>query len=422
MKLHVENFAKIKEADIEINGITVIAGENNTGKSTIGKIMYCLYSIFKDIDLKVNIERKRSIAAALLNNSKIRNKVVNSYDMHELYEEVMKIVNEIFDTDPDDLDVYFDNLDIDFSDETKKGLYNAISFDENKLKSLIAKKYLSSEFRNQFLPLEDIENTMVLDLLIKDKSNKILCKNNQIIVDDQLNLLKDCIYIDNPFSIDEMLIKNRKTKFDIFGFIIDRETIYTHDDFLKSRLTKSLKENDLDLIANALLDERLSKFKAKIKNIINGDFLEKENKFVFFDNLIEKEIELKNLSTGIKSLAIILKLIENRDINDKSMIALDEPEVHLHPKWQLAFAEILVLLQKEFDLNIVLTTHSPYFINAIEVYSAIHNQADKCKYYLAKLDESNKAVFNDVTTNTEEIYELLSKPLRYLSDLMYENR
>ena len=33
MKLHVENFAKIKEADIEINGITVIAGENNTGKS-----------------------------------------------------------------------------------------------------------------------------------------------------------------------------------------------------------------------------------------------------------------------------------------------------------------------------------------------------------------------------------------------------
>ena len=27
MKLHVENFAKIKEADIEINGITVLAGE-----------------------------------------------------------------------------------------------------------------------------------------------------------------------------------------------------------------------------------------------------------------------------------------------------------------------------------------------------------------------------------------------------------
>ena len=40
MKLKVNNFAKIKEADIIIDGITVIAGENNTGKSTIGKILF----------------------------------------------------------------------------------------------------------------------------------------------------------------------------------------------------------------------------------------------------------------------------------------------------------------------------------------------------------------------------------------------
>ena len=38
MKLNISNFAKIDNADIIIDGITVIAGENNTGKSTIGKI------------------------------------------------------------------------------------------------------------------------------------------------------------------------------------------------------------------------------------------------------------------------------------------------------------------------------------------------------------------------------------------------
>ena len=44
MKLNIKNFAKIKNADILIDGITVIAGENNTGKSTVGKILFSLYN------------------------------------------------------------------------------------------------------------------------------------------------------------------------------------------------------------------------------------------------------------------------------------------------------------------------------------------------------------------------------------------
>ena len=37
MRIKISNIGKIKEADVTINGITVIAGENNTGKSTVGK-------------------------------------------------------------------------------------------------------------------------------------------------------------------------------------------------------------------------------------------------------------------------------------------------------------------------------------------------------------------------------------------------
>ena len=39
MELHIRNIAEIEKADIEINGITVIAGENNTGKSIV--TYYC---------------------------------------------------------------------------------------------------------------------------------------------------------------------------------------------------------------------------------------------------------------------------------------------------------------------------------------------------------------------------------------------
>ena len=35
MKLILENIGKISKADIQLDGITVICGENNTGKSTI---------------------------------------------------------------------------------------------------------------------------------------------------------------------------------------------------------------------------------------------------------------------------------------------------------------------------------------------------------------------------------------------------
>ena len=36
MRLYLKNVGKVSEADIKLDGITVIAGENNTGKSTVG--------------------------------------------------------------------------------------------------------------------------------------------------------------------------------------------------------------------------------------------------------------------------------------------------------------------------------------------------------------------------------------------------
>ncbi|MBE9563561.1 MAG: AAA family ATPase, partial [Proteobacteria bacterium] len=38
--LNIKNVGLIKEASIKINGLTVIAGENDTGKSTVGKSLF----------------------------------------------------------------------------------------------------------------------------------------------------------------------------------------------------------------------------------------------------------------------------------------------------------------------------------------------------------------------------------------------
>ena len=44
MQLKISNVGKIENAIIDVNGITVIAGENNAGKSTIGKTMFAIFN------------------------------------------------------------------------------------------------------------------------------------------------------------------------------------------------------------------------------------------------------------------------------------------------------------------------------------------------------------------------------------------
>ena len=70
-------------------------------------------------------------------------------------------------------------------------------------------------------------------------------------------------------------------------------------------------------------------------------------------------------------------------------------------------------------MHILLTTHSPYFLRAVEVYSARYRIADRCKYYLADL-EGEDAVFRDVTTATDEIYQKLVLPFEELQRMIYD--
>ena len=50
LKLKIENIGIIKECEIELDKITVIAGENDTGKSTIGKTLFGLIKSFREFN------------------------------------------------------------------------------------------------------------------------------------------------------------------------------------------------------------------------------------------------------------------------------------------------------------------------------------------------------------------------------------
>jgi predicted ATPase len=134
----------------------------------------------------------------------------------------------------------------------------------------------------------------------------------------------------------------------------------------------------------------------------------------------DNAIDIANVSTGLKTFVIIKTLLQNGYLEENGIIILDEPEIHLHPEWQLVFAELIILMQKEFNMHILINTHSPYFLDAIEVYSNKHGIANKCRYYLSEISDKISTIKN-VTNNIELIYEKLSWPLQVLENERYSD-
>jgi len=178
-----------------------------------------------------------------------------------------------------------------------------------------------------------------------------------------------------------------------------------HRDTLKEKLLRDSK----DLLETIKTDEKLKDIYTKLEYIKLGE-LKYRNNIARYE-ADDLSINAENIAAGLKTFVIIKTLLENGSLENDGTMILDEPEIHLHPKWQLLLAELIVLIQKVFNMHILLNTHSPYFLHAIEVYSKHHGISKKCRYYLTELDEEEKtAHIKEVTGNTEEIYKLLAEP------------
>jgi AAA15 family ATPase/GTPase len=175
---------------------------------------------------------------------------------------------------------------------------------------------------------------------------------------------------------------------------------------------------DNTIIEEAVIKQKINAIVTTVNNIAGGEFRENKDDLLFVENDIQKPIALSNLSAGLKVFLIIKRLLETGQIREKGILILDEPEIHLHPDWQLRFAEMLVLLQKEFNLTILLTTHSPYFLEAIEVYGKKHAISDRCNYYLAET-KGDTADVREVNGNLDDIYKQLAAPFRELESIAF---
>lgn len=408
MKLKISNFAKIEEADIKIDGITVICGDNDTGKRTIGKILFSIFSSNYNSAKRIQSEQGLSIINNIfklqltplqLDNfsdfaNKCTNEILNTNNVN-----LDNIKNIIIDTIPKTL-ISLNNID-----NVSNEIFKIMSAPYNKLMIEIINRYFSNIFCSQINNLFNKNTNALLELEIKKQKMNIEFKNNGCLkFNSEFNITHNVFYIDNPFIVDNIYADNLN--------------------FISRKLISNLiKENsEYEGIFEAVnKKEILEKVYNVLNSVMNAKIINKNDDFYLHYNENDEEIKLENLSAGLKSFVIIKRLLENGSLNEKDVLILDEPEIHLHPKWQLIYAELIVLLQKYFNLTITITTHSHYFLEAINRYSKRHNINERVNFYITELSENQcNVIFKNVNDNLDIIYEKMYEPLEILNNMRYE--
>lgn len=415
MKLTLKNIGKIISADLDINGITIIAGENNTGKSTIGKALYSSFNGISGLSSKIVNDRVDTISQLLKNMMRESNRFYLQDEKSLFYKYALIIFEKYRETNEADVD-FIDEVLLELLNDSRFVLFdtdkgidteNIIQYRNQIIERLkisdisIQNQILLTSFKREFgtqISTMDSDTDSLVSLEINNNIRDIHFEKSRPVVNKRFNDLRiNSVYIDNPFVLD-----------DTHNFTFRN---FNHQSDLQELLFSNKKINASEEV---LLDEKFSRISYIFENVRVGDLVNSDKQFKYHEG--ESDYELNNVSLGLKTFIIIKTLIAKGIISEKGTIILDEPEIHLHPQWQVNFAELIVLLQKVFNLHILLTTHSPYFLEAIEVYSKIHGISEKCNYYLNE-NVNGKIIVQKVNDDLSKVYNKFFTPFQSLENL-----
>ena len=415
MFLNIKGIGKIHDSTIEMRGITVIAGENNTGKSTFGKALYCVFNSFYNIDRKVTDERIEAIRNIITRDYFLSNDKIHLSD--QLIGNILNLKNDFSVKNFHEILI---NSSKKISEEVMESIYNIndkyineieryVNFKDTVIKEAIISRFFRNEFLNQINHVNRPDNLGVIKLVNDEKTVQIdFLRNECINFEDNIGIIHNAILIDTPFILDD-------AGNNILSIIPNLSSNYHRNNLLH----RIVKNNESTVIAEAMAKQKLKKILEIIDPLTKGIFIKTEDSLVFKEKLIEQPLVLRNISNGMKIFLIVKRLLEQNEIQEQDVLIFDEPEIHLHPDWQIKFAEMIVLLQKEFNLTILLTTHSPYFLHAVEVYTVKHKTNDSLKCYLAESKDDTSGI-HDVTETIDTIYKQLARSFQKLEDDQYE--
>ena len=216
MLLALKNIGKIEKAEVKLDGITVIAGENNTGKSTVGKVLYSVFNSFYKINDKIYNEKLENIERAIDNYiySSMNIRMYRTINLDVISNEILKnadkyidklemIKQEIIDYRSQLEENLDKNADIGNIDELIIKINSILKLSNEDIIRTILKNKINMEFNGQINNIY-LEQEGSIGLTIKDKPVLITINDDNVdYISDKFDLNTEAIYIDDPFVLDE---------------------------------------------------------------------------------------------------------------------------------------------------------------------------------------------------------------------------
>lgn len=429
LELYIENLGAIEKAELSVNPLTILAGENGTGKSFVTKFLYSVLKVLNHNVLEIDFISKVRL---LLNNFQVIQEFWEVEETHILKELIafFKILNERVIVKDDLTDLIYSsemvttfnqlltkynkvsneyikllNDDLIESEAKKIGDYGYIGFNSKKILT-IQRLEKSSEILEEikeildkpewsyfkalryFLVGELKENFQIstIEQLIKNHRKKLVFEIKNIIV---INIQKNDITISfSQFSNGKFININQLIFFEssvywrlspnILNKSYQDRSFFLPDDESNERLT-GIPQHFLDLrdlvFTNFKHGERpafIEECAEELQASLNGKFNSNGNDLAFETN--QGQAISKNLvSFGMTNLGVLQAVLSKNIINKGSFVFIDEPESNLHPEWQAILAKILVKLA-ENGVFVVITTHSSDMLKALDVYTTQQQQ------------------------------------------------
>ena len=455
LKFNIENMGNIDNATVTIKPLTIIAGKNSTGKTFITKSLYTvLDSVYKNHFLhefySTFFQLERSILE-FYDAITPSNKDIKFYT--QFTSNIQQIQNSIISG----------LLKCKFKEQAEiitryEKLFTVL---ENNITSYIEDRRELKKFKKYAYDFENIETYLGellyivnnrTDIIINNISNTLeegLKKNfqitnlNSLIQQGQSKRLK--IKLDNlgDIEIEHNQFINFSLNPDGIEEIQNVENIVFFDSPVYIKIKRAL-ENNRQVRLPILKDEdkylkgypqyldklysfidkeyigtsQFTLISQEIQEIINGSFsVSKSGDIQYTDN--ENNIMPLSLTAmGISNIGLIDLLLRNNVINKGSFLIMDEPEVHLHPEWQVVLANILYKIAKQ-GANIIIATHSLDFLKQFEVLLKDENEQASDIIAINKMPfDKNFSELSELE-KVNEILDDLSKPFYdlYMQDI-----
>ncbi|WP_269795989.1 AAA family ATPase [Streptococcus sp. SM3] len=148
-------------------------------------------------------------------------------------------------------------------------------------------------------------------------------------------------------------------------------------------------------------------------------FFNENLKSYFFNNLyIDNEnFPLIELSTGEISLLLRLFNIINQ-IENNSIILIDEPELHLHPNWCINYISKLKQLFNKYDSHFIIATHSPLLVSNLNKEDLVVLKKEKNVIRNSNIDTGTLGV--DIDTVLEQVFGVTLRDSEIISTIFQD--